>query len=141
MAIDRQHAGRAIAVCRLHGADRPRRKATKKRPAVPADDEGMDWSRFDAITDEEIAAAAARDPDCPAPKTPDELARMRRISDAKFIRRKLGMTRQQFADAYGIPLDVLVGWERREVEPSRAELAYLRAIEREPERIRKAAAS
>ena len=111
---------------------------TTKTPAVPADDGEMDWTRFDAMTDEDIATAAARDPDCPAPKTPDELARMRRISTAKFIRRKLGMTREAFADAYDIPLDVLSRWELHETEPSHAELAYLRAIEREPELLRAA---
>ena len=47
---------------------------------------------------------------------------MRRIEPATFVRQKLGMTQ----DA-----------ARHEAEPSHAEEAYLRAIERKPEQITK----
>ena len=95
----------------------------------------MDWAAFDALTDEEIAAAAATDSDNPI-ISPEQLARMRRIAAARFIRQKLSMSQKVFAEAYGIPLETLVAWERHESEPTPAELAYLRAIERHPDVVR-----
>jgi putative transcriptional regulator len=91
-----------------------------------------DWRRLDALTDEEITAAALKDPDNP-PLTDEQLARFRRPALAKRIRHKLHMGRETFATAYGIPLETLVAWERHKVEPTEVELAYLRLIEREPE--------
>ena len=87
------------------------------------------------MTDEEIEAAALDDPDNP-PTPPECLARMRRISPAKFIRQKLALSQEAFAAAYAIPLDTLKAWERYEAEPGPVELAYLRAIERAPEATR-----
>lgn len=98
------------------------------------------WKRLDDKTDEDIAAAAASDPDCPAPMTPEQLSNMRRLSLVKLVRRKLGMSRESFAAAYGIPLDTLDAWERHEANPTAVEEAYLRLIEREPERAKAMAA-
>jgi putative transcriptional regulator len=92
-----------------------------------------DWARQDAMTDEEITAAALSDPDN-QPLTDEQLARFRRPALVKRIRQKLRIGRETFSDAYGIPLDTLIAWERHEAEPSAAELAYLKLIEREPER-------
>ena len=93
-----------------------------------------DWQRLDAMTDEEITAGALADPDA-QPLTADQLEAMRRPRPlAKVIRNKLRMTRQTFAETYGIPQDTLRSWERHESEPTPAEIAYLRLIEREPER-------
>ena len=91
-----------------------------------------DWRRLDALTDEEITAAALKDPDNP-PLTDEQLARFRRPALAKRIRHKLHMGRETFAAAYGIPLETLRAWERHQVQPTEVELAYLRLIEREPE--------
>ncbi len=99
------------------------------------DDGGMNWDEVRAMTDEEVRARALSDPDNP-PTPPDRLVKMRRISPARFIRQKLGMSEEAFAAAYGIPLDTLKAWERHEAEPGRVELAYLRAIERSPEATR-----
>ena len=99
-----------------------------------------DWRRLDAMTDEEITAAALSDPDNP-PLTPEQLARFRPPSLAKKVRHKLHLGRDSFAVAYGIPLDTLRAWERHEAEPTATEMAYLKLIEREPElaRLREAA--
>jgi DNA-binding transcriptional regulator YiaG len=43
------------------------------------------------------------------------------------------MSQEEFAAAYGIPLDALIAWERQQAEPTATELAYLRLIERNPE--------
>jgi putative transcriptional regulator len=91
-----------------------------------------DWRRLDAMTDEEITAAALADPDNP-PLTDEQLAQFRRPALAGQVRRKLGMAREAFAAAYGIPLKTLQAWERHEAEPTEVEIAYLRLIEREPD--------
>lgn len=95
-----------------------------------------DWAVFDALTDEEVAAAVARDPDAVA-STPEELARMRRVSPARFIRQRMSMSPKRFAETFDIPLATLLAWERHESEPTAVELAYLRAIERNPDSVRK----
>jgi putative transcriptional regulator len=94
-----------------------------------------DWRRLDALTDEEITAAALADPDNP-PLSDKELAEFRPTAVAFKVRRKLHMSREEFGAAYGIPLETLVAWERHRAEPSEVELAYLRLIEREPEMAR-----
>jgi putative transcriptional regulator len=91
-----------------------------------------DWRRLDAMTDDEITAAALADPDNP-PLTDEQLAQFRRPSLAMKVRRKLRMSRETFAATYGIPLKTLEAWERHQAEPTEVELAYLRLIEREPE--------
>ena len=98
-----------------------------------------DWERFHALTDEEITAAALSDPDA-QPMTPEQLARMRRPALVKTLRHRLRMGQEMFASTYGIPLDTLRAWERHEAEPTPTELAYLRLIEREPERAKLVAA-
>ena len=118
------------------------KSAISDKPSDGKDKYGMtpgDWARLDAMTDDEINAAALTDPDNP-PTTPEQLARWRRISPAKFIRQKLGLSLEGFAKAYGIPTETLRAWERHETEPSPAELAFLRAITRAPEAVRQALA-
>lgn len=97
---------------------------------------GTDWAAFDSLTDEQVAAAVARDPDA-VETTPEQAARMRRITLSRFIRHKLAMGQKAFAAAYDIPLATLLAWERHESEPDAVALAYLRAIERNPEGVRK----
>jgi len=94
-----------------------------------------DWRRLEAMTDEEIIAAALKDPDNP-PLTDDQLARFRRPALSMRIRHKLHMGRETFSAAYGIPVETLRAWERHETEPTEVEVAYLRLIEREPEMAR-----
>jgi putative transcriptional regulator len=91
-----------------------------------------DWRRLDALTDEEITAAALADPDNP-PLSDEQLAQFRRPALSMKVRLKLRMGRETFAAAYGIPLETLKAWERHQAEPTEVELAYLRLIEREPE--------
>ena len=83
--------------------------------------------------------AAANDPDGQPPSEAD-LAEFRRVSPARHIRMKLGLSPTKFAKAYGIPLQTLLAWERHEAEPNAVELAYLRVIEREPQMVRAVAA-
>ena len=99
-----------------------------------------DWKRLDAKTDDEINAAALADPDA-QPIPPERLARMRAPSLAKVVRHSVHLSQENFAAAYGIPLETLKSWERHDAEPTPAEMAYLRLIEREPERARLAPAA
>ena len=91
-----------------------------------------DWKRLDALTDEEITAAALADPDT-QPISPERLAEARPPSVAKRVRHKLRKSREAFCEAYAIPLATLTAWERHEAMPTPAELAYLHLIAREPE--------
>jgi putative transcriptional regulator len=86
-----------------------------------------DWARLDAMTDEEIEAAARSDPDNP-PLTPAQLKRMRRISPAKHLRWKLGLSQAEFAKRFRIPLGTLRDWEQHRSEPDQAAQAYLKVI-------------
>ena len=109
---------------------------------VKRDSQGMtpeDWKRQDALTDEEITAAALADPDA-QPISAEQIANYRPPALSKVVRHKLGMVRAEFAAAYGIPVETSRAWERHEIEPTPAELAYLRLIEREPELAKLAAA-
>ena len=72
------------------------------------------------------------DPENP-PLTAEECEEMRRVPLVALIRERLGLSREAFSAAYGIPLDKLKAWERRTAEPNETELAYLRVIDREPE--------
>ena len=59
-------------------------------------------------TREEIEEAARSAPDA-RPLTPDELKRMRRSPQVKIIRRALGLTQEEFAARYHIPIGLYHG--------------------------------
>ena len=86
-----------------------------------------DWSRLDAMTDAEVMAAARSDPDA-QPLTDAQLKRMRRISPAKHLRWKLGLSQAEFAKRFHIPLGTLRDWEQHRTEPDQAAQAYLKVI-------------
>jgi putative transcriptional regulator len=85
----------------------------------------------------ELAAAAARDPDA-RPFTPEELAKAKRIPRAKTLRRALGLTQEEFAARYRIPLGTLRDWEQGRSEPDQTARAYLTVIAHNPEGVRRA---
>ena len=90
-----------------------------------------DWSRFDAMTEAERHAAALADPDA-QPLTPERLSRMRRTPQVKVIRRALGLSQEEFADRFQIPLGTLRDWEQGRKDPDAAARAYLVVIGRNP---------
>ena len=95
-----------------------------------------DWARIEAMTDEEVTAAALSDPDA-QPLTPQQLARMRRVSRVKVLRQRLGMTQAQFAEAFHLPITTLRDWEQHRSTPDAPARALLLAIERDPEVMRR----
>jgi putative transcriptional regulator len=96
-----------------------------------------DWARLEAMSDEEVEAAALADPDA-QPLTPERLAKMRRVPRAKTVRRALGLSQEEFALRYHIPVRTLRDWEEGSIEPDAAVQAYLAVIAREPDVVRRA---
>ena len=101
---------------------------------------GMDWAAFDALTEEEVMARALADPDA-QPSTPEQLARGRRISYAKHVRFKLGLSQDDFARRFGIPVGTLRDWEQHRTEPDTAAMSYLKVIKANPKAVAKALAN
>jgi putative transcriptional regulator len=95
-----------------------------------------DWERVKAMTDEEVIAAALSDPDA-QPLTPEELAKMRRVSRVKVLRQRLEMTQAEFAEAFHLPITTLRDWEEHRSIPDAPARALLLAIERDPEAMRR----
>src|SRR5437016_777461 len=110
-------------------------KRTAKKTTPPK----HDWSRLDAMTEAEKHAAALSDPDN-RPLTEEDMKRMKRTPRAKIIRRALGLSQEDFAARYHIPIGTLREWEQGRVEPDQAARAYLTVIARDPEGVRKALA-
>ena len=110
---------------------------TTKTTAKPSK---HDWSRFDAMSKAQRHAAATHDADA-KPLTPADFKRMKRSPQVKLIRRALGLTQQEFAGRFHIPLGTLRDWEQGAVVPDQSARAYLTVIARNPEAVRKALAS
>jgi len=83
------------------------------------------------MSEEEIAAAAAADPDA-RPMTSEQMQTARRVARVKTLRRALGMTQEEFATRYHIPLGTLRDWEQGRSEPDQPAKAYLKAIAGDP---------
>jgi putative transcriptional regulator len=84
-----------------------------------------------------IERAALADPDA-QPLSGAELKRMKRTPQAKIIRRALGMTQEEFAARYHIPLGTLRDWEQGRATPDRPTQAYLTVIARSPQGVQEA---
>jgi putative transcriptional regulator len=106
------------------------------KPGEAAPPSKTDWARLDAMTDEEVSAAALADPDA-RPLTAEQLAGMRRVSRVKLLRQRLGMTQAAFAQAFHLPITTLRDWEQHRSTPDAAARALLLAIERDPEAMRR----
>ena len=96
-----------------------------------------DWSRVDAMTDEEVHAAAMADPNA-RPMTPEEMAKARPVPRVRTLRRALGLTQEEFSARYRIPIGTLRDWEQGRSEPDQPARAYLAVIARDPEGVRRA---
>jgi putative transcriptional regulator len=84
------------------------------------------------MTDDEIEAAALSDPDCP----PLDLRYLKLVPRTKTMRRALGLTQDEFAARYCIPIGTLRDWEQGRSEPDAPARAFLRVIARDPEAVR-----
>jgi putative transcriptional regulator len=120
--------------CPMRNADTT--KARRRRPAKPTRAK-TDWRAFDAMTDEEVEAAARSDPDA-QPLTDADMKRMKRTPQVKIIRRALKLSQEEFAKQFRIPIGTLRDWEQGRVEPDQAARAYLKVIARNPKAVREA---
>ena len=95
---------------------------------------GEDWTAFDALTDDQVRKGAQGDSDNP-PLTGQDVKRMRRTPPARIIRRALGLSQEEFAARFQIPLGTLRDWEQGRTEPDQAARAYLKVIAGEPDMV------
>ena len=82
-------------------------------------------------SDEAIEAAALSDPDN-KPRTPERERKLRRIPQVKVMRRASGLTQEEFAAHFHIPLGTLRDWVQGKSEPDTCARAYLKVIARNP---------
>jgi putative transcriptional regulator len=84
------------------------------------------------VSEADIEAAAVSDPDNP-PLTPERQAQLRPVPRVKTLRRALGLTQEEFAARYHIPLGTLRDWEQGRSQPDQPARAFLAVIARAPE--------
>jgi len=99
-----------------------------------------DWEALDTLSDEELVRRALSDPDA-KPLTEEDFKRLKRSPRVRIVRMVLGLTQEEFADAYGIPVATLRDWEQGRREPDQASKTLLKLIERMPREVRAALAS
>lgn len=104
-----------------------------RKPGDPLRETGTDWNAVAALTPEEIHAAALSDPD--AQPLPSDMRGFTKIVNVKKLREGLGLTQEEFAAAYRIPLGTLRDWEQRRKFPDAPARAYLLVIRRDPEAV------
>jgi putative transcriptional regulator len=100
-----------------------REQSFPDRPGIPR------W------TDQQIKAAALSDPDNP-PLTEGRMKRLKPVPRVRVVRRALGLTQEEFAARFHIPLGTLRDWEQGRAEPDQPTRAYLKVIARDPEGVR-----
>jgi putative transcriptional regulator len=93
-----------------------------------------DWARID---EEEVHAAA--EPAVP-PIAPGEIAKAPQAPRVKTLRRALGLTQEEFAARYRIPLGTLRDWEQGRTEPDQPARAYINVIASDPDWVSRALA-
>ena len=91
------------------------------------------------MSDEEVHKAALSDPDA-QPLTKRQLVKMQRVSFAKRLRWKLGLSQAEFAERFHIPVGTLRDWEQHRTEPDQAAQAYLKVIEADADFVARAVA-
>jgi putative transcriptional regulator len=89
-------------------------------------------ARLDAMTDEEITAAALSDPDNP-PLTEEELQIFDDVNFLRGVREATGLSQAKFAEAYRINLARLRDLEQGRTRPDSALKAYYTVIAQRPD--------
>ncbi len=86
-----------------------------------------DRARIRATTEEDIRRQMIEDGE-----DPDAELREEDIISPWYIRKRLGMSQQQFADTLGIPIATLRNWEQNRVMMEPATVALMRILAHEP---------
>lgn len=89
------------------------------------------------MTESEISAAAAADPDA-QPMNEEDYHQAQRVPRVRTLRRALALTQSEFAARYHIPLGTLRDWEQGRATPDQPTQAYLTVIAHDPEGVRRA---
>jgi putative transcriptional regulator len=117
-----------------------RRPKEGEHPVRPMTDE-----EFEALSDEQISAAVAGDPDAAPVLTEAEFDRLVALEEARDLygvarlRRRLGLGQAQFVNRYKIPYATLREWERGVREPDGPSKLLLAVIAEDPELVARVA--
>lgn len=103
-------------------------------PGDPYRETDTDWDAVDALTDDQIHAAALSDSDCAPVPVYDTPGLIHQVN-VKRLRERLGLTQEAFAATYRIPVGTLRDWEQRRKNPDAPARAYLTVIARNPEAV------
>ncbi len=98
-----------------------------------------DFSKLDALSDDEIERRALSDPDA-EPLSEEELAEMERVPDVKAIRERLDLSQAEFSKRFRLSLRTVQDWEQGRFEPDQASRTLLRLIEKIPHAVEEALA-
>jgi putative transcriptional regulator len=66
---------------------------------------------------------------------PQDFERVKRTPQVRVIRRALGLSQEEFAERFHIPLGTLCDWEQGRKDPDTQERAYLRVIGHNPDAV------
>ena len=84
----------------------------------------VDYSRLDATTEADLAVQQAED---------DADAMQDAARFVRRVRRRLGLTQQEFARRIDVPLDTIRNWEQGKRYPTGAAKSLLKILDRAPE--------
>ena len=101
----------------------------------PLPETETDWQAVEEMTEEEIHAAALSDPDAQPLELLLAQGVLRKGVNVKRLRERIGMTQEEFAVAYRIPVGTLRDWEQRRKNPDATARAYLMVIDRDPKAV------
>ncbi len=93
-------------------------------------------ARLDALTDEQIEAAAKADPDAQV-RSNEELDRMFFKRSVRLAREASGLSQSEFARQFRLNVSTLRNWEQGRFLPDAMTRAYLEVIRREPEMVKR----
>ena len=91
----------------------------------------IDRAILDAATDDDVRRQAEEDGDAPA----GDSTAWRLVVHPTRLRERLGLSREAFADALGIPAALVEDWDAGRILPDAAARSLLAAASREPETV------
>ena len=94
-------------------------------------------ARLDAMSEDDIMAAARSDPDNP-PLNAEELARISAARRVRAVRTRSGLSQTEFARTFHINVGRLRDLEQGRTQADSALLAYLAVIDAAPDTVRRA---
>lgn len=107
------------------------------QPYVVTDDDRpdrprTDWARLETMTDEEIRANVAGDPDA-IELTDEQIERGLLGREIRLLRQEICLTQEQFADRFGVAIETVRGWERGRRWSDTTSRTLLRVIVSDPD--------